>query len=39
MKNEFLRILIKIEEMNEKLQKNQGDILPKILISQMLRAL
>ena len=37
MKNsyhEYSRILMKTEEMNEKLQKNQGGALPKLLISQ-----
>ena len=37
MKNiyhEYSQILMKTDEMNEKLRKNQGGALPKLLISQ-----
>ena len=36
--HEYSRILMKTEEMNEKMQKNQGGALPKLLISQLLNA-
>ena len=42
MKNiyhEYSLILMKTEEINEKMQKNQGGALPKLLISQLLNVL
>ena len=37
--HEYSWTLMKIEEMNDKLRKNQGGALPKVLISQLLNAL
>ena len=37
--HEYSSILMKTEEMNEKMRKNQGDVLTKLPISQLLSAL